>query len=72
MNVCAHMVLRIQIIKFKFHQYLLRANLPNLMLAKLSHYTVFLKSCGYILLGQANYIHSLASASLSNYMRGRW
>ena len=32
------MVLRIQIAKFKFRQYLLRANLPNLMLAKLSHY----------------------------------
>ena len=37
----APMVLRIQIAKFKFHQYLLRANLPNLMLAKLSHYTVY-------------------------------
>ena len=34
------MALRIQIAKFKFCQYLLRANLPNLMLAKLSCYTV--------------------------------
>ena len=34
------MVLRFQIAKFKFGQYLLRVNLPNLMLAKLSHYTV--------------------------------
>ena len=28
--------------KFKFHQYLLRANLPNLILSKLSRYTVSL------------------------------
>ena len=34
------MALRIQIAKFKFCQYFLRANSPNLMLAKLSHYTV--------------------------------
>ena len=34
------MALRIQIAKFKIPQYLLRVNLPNLMLAKLSHYTV--------------------------------
>ena len=34
------MVLRIQIANFKIHQYLLRANLSNLMLAKFSHYTV--------------------------------
>ena len=31
---------RILITKSKFHQYLLRANSPNLMLAKLSRYTV--------------------------------
>ena len=35
------MALRIQIANFKFHQYLQRANLPNLMLTKLSHYTVY-------------------------------
>ena len=34
------MALRIQIAKFKFCQYLLRANSPNLMLTKLSCYTV--------------------------------
>ena len=34
------MVLRIQIGKFRFHQYLLRANSPNLVLTKPSHYTV--------------------------------
>ena len=33
------MALRIQIAKFKIHQYLLRANSPNLMLAKFSRYT---------------------------------
>ena len=38
--VCASMALRIQIAKFKNCQYLLRANLPNLMLTKFSHYTV--------------------------------
>ena len=32
------MALGIQIAKFKFRQYLLRANSPNLMLAKLSRY----------------------------------
>ena len=36
------MALRIQIAKFKFHQYLQRANLQNLMLTKLSHYTVYI------------------------------
>ena len=34
------MALRIQIAKFKFRQYLLRTNSPNLMLAKFSRYTV--------------------------------
>ena len=34
------MALRIQIAKFKFRQYLPRANSPNLMLTKLSYYTV--------------------------------
>ena len=34
------MALRIQIAKFKFRQYLLRTNSPNLMLTKLSHYMV--------------------------------
>ena len=33
-NGCAPMVLRIQIAKFKFCQYLLKADLPNVMLAK--------------------------------------
>ena len=35
------MVLRIQMAKFKPRQYLLRANSPNLMLVKLSRYTVY-------------------------------
>ena len=35
-----YMALRIQIAKFKFRQYQLRVNLPNLMLAKVTHYTV--------------------------------
>ena len=34
------MALRIQIAKLNIHQYLLRANSPNLMLAKFSRYTV--------------------------------
>ena len=33
---CVPMALRIQIAKLKIHQYLPRANLPNLMLAKFS------------------------------------
>ena len=37
---CASMTLRIQIAKFKYHQYLLRANSPNLMLTELSCYAV--------------------------------
>ena len=37
--VWAPMALRIQIAKLKIHQYLLRANSPNLMLAKFSLYT---------------------------------
>ena len=36
------MALRIQIAKFKFRQYPVRANSPNSMLAKLSRYTVLL------------------------------
>ena len=39
------MVLRIQIAKFKFCQYQLRANSPNLMLARLSRYTVYTFTC---------------------------
>ena len=38
--VCAPIALRIQIAKFKNRQYLLRANLHNLMLTKFSCYTV--------------------------------
>ena len=38
---CVPMMLRIQITKYKFCQYLLSANSPNLILAKLSHYMVF-------------------------------
>ena len=34
------MAIRIQIAKFKLRQYLLRTNSPNLMLAKVSRYTV--------------------------------
>ena len=34
------MMLSIQIAKFKFRQYQLRAISPNLMLAKVTHYTV--------------------------------
>ena len=36
------MALRILIAKFKFRQYILKANLPKLMLAKLSRYMVVL------------------------------
>ena len=39
-TACVPMALRIQIAKIEFHQYLLRANSPNLMLAKFSRYTV--------------------------------
>ena len=38
--VCMSMVLSIQITKFKFHQYKLRAVSSNLMLAKVTHHTV--------------------------------
>ena len=47
--VCMPMALRIQITKFKFCLYLLRANLPNLMLAKLSHYVVGILKILYLL-----------------------
>ena len=36
------MELSIQIAKFKFHQYELRAVSPNLMLAKVTRYTVYI------------------------------
>ena len=42
LNACVSMELSIQIAKFKFHQYELRAVSPNLMLAKVTHYMVFL------------------------------
>ena len=35
------MMLSIQIAKFKFHQYQLRAVSPNLMLTIITHYTVY-------------------------------
>ena len=38
------MRLSIQIIKFKFHEYQMRAVLPNLMLAKVICYTVHTSS----------------------------
>ena len=37
---CAPMTPSIKIAKFKFHQYVLRAVSPNLLLAKVSRYTV--------------------------------
>ena len=40
LNVRVSMALSIQITKFKFHQYKLRAILPNLMLSKVTRYTV--------------------------------
>ena len=45
------MVLRIQIAKFKIRQYLLKANLSNLMLAKYSHYMVWSNSELQLLMG---------------------
>ena len=41
-NACVSMALSILIAKFKFHQYELRAVLPNLMLTKVTHYTVYM------------------------------
>ena len=43
------MALRIQIAKFKFRQCLLRANSPNLVLAKLSRYTVDIVHHNYLI-----------------------
>ena len=40
LNAHAPMTLSIQIAKFKFHQYQLRAASPNLMLTKITCYTV--------------------------------
>ena len=40
------MVLRIQIANFKFHQYLPRANSPDLMLARFFRYTVCSSDAG--------------------------
>ena len=45
------MTLSIQITKFKFHQYQLKAILPNLMLTKLTHYTVYRGMLTDLLLG---------------------
>ena len=56
---CMPMVLRIQIAKLKFRQYQLRANSPNLMLAKVSRYTVCIlgtvNGCDYD--GKLKYAH---------------
>ena len=40
LSICISMALSIQIAKFKFHQYELRAVSPNLMLAKVTHHPV--------------------------------
>ena len=40
LNVWVSMVLSIQITKFKYYQYQMRAVMSNLMLAKVTHYTV--------------------------------
>ena len=42
------MMLSIQITKFKFHKYQLRAMWPNLMLTKLTRYTVYSIAIGYV------------------------
>ena len=42
-NAYVHMMHSIQIANFKIHQYYLAAVLPNLMLTKVSRYTVWLK-----------------------------
>ena len=44
LNACVSVALSIQITKFKSHQYELRAVSPNLMLAKVTHYTVSCKN----------------------------
>ena len=44
LNVCAPMTPSIQIAKFKFRQYQLRAVSPNLMLARFTRYTVYTPS----------------------------
>ena len=41
LNACVSMALSIQITKFKFHQHELRAVSPNLMLAKVTCYTIY-------------------------------
>ena len=41
-NAYVPMTLSIPIAKFKFHQHQLRAVSPNLMLAKLTRYTVYI------------------------------
>ena len=54
---CLPMMLSIQIAKFKFHQYQVRAVLPNLMLAKVTRYTV---------------VHSSTTCTRSHIMRKLW
>ena len=44
LNACAPMTLSIQIAKFKFRQYQLKAVSPNLMLAKVTRYLAFYTS----------------------------
>ena len=56
---CVPMALIIQITKLKIRQYLLRANSPNLMLTKFSHYTV----CSYLI---RNMVHTFRQANLIN------
>ena len=40
-NACVPMILSVQIARFKSHQYQHRAISPNLMLSKVTHYTVY-------------------------------
>ena len=40
MYICVHVMLIVQIAKFKSHQYQMRITSPNFMLTKIIHYTV--------------------------------
>ena len=73
------MALTIQVTKFKIRQYLLRANSPNLMLAKFSHYTVLsvgLSHHIHVLCGGSVALHDLTSevgySTYCTYSNGTW
>ena len=48
LNACTPMVVSVQIAKFKLRQYQWRAILPNLMLAKVTRYTVYFNYCSCV------------------------